>query len=425
MRIVAAACALAATALLAVAAEAPSGTPRKLDLDGFLREVEQSNLELAASRFNVPIAAAQLAIAKVRPDPQFTAGIDSYDLTSQNQPTALTYGLSQLVELGGKRSSRVRQAQAGLNLAEAQLRDFFEALRVDATNAFIDALATRKVFAIKRRTLEGVEKLVAATEQRLRAGDVSPATLAQVKVEAERFKSDLIRAEGDVAVADLALAGFLGESLAERDEPIEPDGDLDGAPRSFDVKALVANLEGARTDVLVSIKSEELSHAQVRLARANRWIDPTIAGVLTHAPADNAAGIPRSSTLGFTINIPLPFSHRLHGELDAARATEQQAGVQRAAVKRHAEVDVKQAFARYDASRRAVQLYADGVLGNAERALEAMRYSYEHGAARLIELLDAQRTTDDVYLGYADALSDRAKTLVALERAAGMWDVRF
>ena len=109
MRIVAAACALAATALLAVAAEAPSGTPRKLDLDGFLREVEQSNLELAASRFNVPIAAAQLAIAKVRPDPQFTAGIDSYDLTSQNQPTALTYGLSQLVELGGKRSSRVRQ----------------------------------------------------------------------------------------------------------------------------------------------------------------------------------------------------------------------------------------------------------------------------------------------------------------------------
>jgi hypothetical protein len=40
------------------------------------------------------------------------------------------------------------------------------------------------------------------------------------------------------------------------------------------------------------------------------------------------------------------------------------------------------------------------------------------GAARLIEVLDAQRTVDDVYLGYAGALADRARALIALQRAA-------
>ena len=66
---------------------------------------------------------------------------------------------------------------------------------------------------------------------------------------------------------------------------------------------------------------------------------------------------------------------------------------------------------------------AVSVTSPADRALDATRYSYERGAARLIELLDAQRTVDDVYLAYAGALADHAKALVALERAAAMWDV--
>jgi hypothetical protein len=32
---------------------------------------------------------------------------------------------------------------------------------------------------------------------------------------------------------------------------------------------------------------------------------------------------------------------------------------------------------------------------------------------------------DDVYLGYAGALADRARALVALQRAAAIWDVDF
>ena len=70
-------------------------------------------------------------------------------------------------------------------------------------------------------------------------------------------------------------------------------------------------------------------------------------------------------------------------------------------------------------------MYTGEVLSNADRALEATRYSYERGNARLVELLDAQRTVDDVYLSYLGALADNAKGLIALEHAVGRWDVEF
>ncbi|HUJ15751.1 MAG TPA: TolC family protein, partial [Thermoanaerobaculia bacterium] len=169
---------------------------RQVHLREFLDLVEQTNLDLAANRFNITVAEAQITLARLRPDPQFNGGVASLDLTNQKLPTSTTYNLSQLVELGGKRGSRIEAATAGKSLAEAQLEDFFQQLRADATNAFIDALFARQVLERKRQTLESVERLVTATEERLRAGDVGQAAVWQVKVEAERFRGEVLSAEG-------------------------------------------------------------------------------------------------------------------------------------------------------------------------------------------------------------------------------------
>jgi len=412
-------------ALLAFPALGQSPDARPLRLREYLAEVERTNLDLAASRFNLPIAEAQVVLAKLLPDPQFTGGIDAYDLTDQGLPTSLVWGLSQTIELGGKRGARIAEARAGVTLAQAQLADFFETLRASATNAYIDALSARQILDRKRRTLESVERLVAATEQRLQAGDVSPTALWQVKVEAERFRADFVSAEGDVRAADAALELYLGAPGAGQPPHVVPVGDLKIPAKAMKEEVLVARAVETRSDVLVALGAERTAQAQVGLARANRWIDPSVSASITHNPSDAAAGIPAQKALGLTLSLPLPFSRLTHGELDAARAAAQQSETQVASVRRRVAVEIRQALARYEATRNAVDVYAAGVLTNADRALEATRYSYDRGATRLLELLDAQRTVDDVYLGYAAALADHARASVTLERAAAMWDVEF
>jgi outer membrane protein, heavy metal efflux system len=417
--------ALPAPGAMPPAATAPAGAPvRKVALRPYLEEVLRTNLDLQAARFGVSVADAQVTLAKLLPDPQVSGGIDTMDLTDQKLPTTVVYGLSQTVELGGKRRARVAEAAAGRSLAEAQLEDTLQSVRANAAKAFVDALSARQLLALRRRTLESVERLVSATEHRLRVGDVSATALAQVKVEAERFRGEVTAAEGEVAASDLALELFLGPAMPGI-PPIEPVGDLGKAARELEEGPLVAKALETRSDLLVALRSLDVAKAHVGTVQAGRWIDPTVAAEMKQAPSDPANGLPFSRTLGLTLSMPLPFSRLTKADLEGARAAAGQAGAQGQAARKRVEVEVRQALARYDAARRTVAIYAGGILANADGALEATRYSYERGAARLIEVLDAQRTVDDVTLGYAGALADRARALVTLERAAAIWDVDF
>ncbi len=399
---------------------------RLLTLSGFLDEVKRTNLDLAARRFDIPVAEAQITIARLFPDPQASAGASP--LNEKGAPVSVSVGVSETIELGGKRGARIGEAKAGRSLAQAQLEDFFQTLRTNAANAFVDALSARQVLERKRKTLGSVETLVSATQERLRAGDVSPTALWQVKVEAERFRAEVIAAEGTVRTADLALQLYLAPPASGPQPPLAPAGELKIAMRDFDVEALVAKAMEVRSDLVASLRAAQVAEAHLRVARANRWIDPSLGIDWTHTTAASGtyAEIAPSiafDAIGLSVGFPIPFSRLTHGELDAARASAKQAEVQTASTRHAVEVDVRQALARYQAARQALELYAGEVLTNADKALDATRYSYTHGAARLIELLDVQRTADDVYLGYADALTEHARALIALERSAGIWDV--
>ena len=86
-------------------------------------------------------------------------------------------------------------------------------------------------------------------------------------------------------------------------------------------------------------------------------------------------------------------------------------------------------FGRYSAltAARLERLghYQNGILKDADAVVEAKRFSYQHGQTTLLELLDAQRTANEVRSSYNDALADHAKALVELERAAQLWEIQF
>ena len=57
--------------------------------------------------------------------------------------------------------------------------------------------------------------------------------------------------------------------------------------------------------------------------------------------------------------------------------------------------------------------------------LGAKRFGYEHGQTTLLDLLEAQRSANDIHQSYNDALADAGKALIELERATTVWDMAF
>lgn len=125
------------------------------------------------------------------------------------------------------------------------------------------------------------------------------------------------------------------------------------------------------------------------------------------------------------MSIPLPIFNTKRAELEIARLTSEQAEKNWQAVRLKTEIEIRQAYARYQVAAARVAHYKTGVLRNATSVLEAKLYSYQRGHTSLLEVLDAQREENTIYLAYYDTLTDYAKALVTLEQASGIWDVKF
>ena len=388
----------------------------------FLAQVGSTNLELAAQRLNVPIAVAQIAVARVFPEPVLSAGVGSIDISKNGSPTSYDVGLAETIEIGGKRGSRISVAQYETSQAKSDLDDFFRTLRANATNDFIDALHSRMVVERKTQTQEAFARLVSVNAERLRAGDIGQVAYLQSRVEAQRFRAEVLAAEGDAERARLALGLRLGNSAGA----IAAAGNLRIASRSFDTDLLVARARAERPDLASKRYALEVARAKLSLAHANRWEDLTLnLGYAYSAPGTGAFAQPAFSALNFGFSIPLPFARIYNGEVDGAVAGTTQATLVLRQGELAVEIDVRQGLASYQAAVRRVELFTGGVLSDADRVAEATFYSYQRGGATLLEVLDAQRTVNEVYLDYFDALAQHAKALVAVEASAGLWDIHF
>jgi outer membrane protein TolC len=171
----------------------------------------------------------------------------------------------------------------------------------------------------------------------------------------------------------------------------------------------------------------EGANAQYRLVVASRVPDVTVGVAYTHFtqitnPIDPA---PAWNSLALSLSIPLPLSNLNRGQLEAARYTQSQAQRQLQALLLRAETQVRGSYEQYILARATVEQYATELVGDANKVYKARLYRMERGETSLLDVLDAHHAVNDVYLGYFGALATQAKSLIALEQAAGIWDIDF
>lgn len=135
------------------------------------------------------------------------------------------------------------------------------------------------------------------------------------------------------------------------------------------------------------------------------------------APAPPFTGV----TAG--IAVPLKFSNFNKGTVRAARYRQQQAETQYKLALLQVRTEVMQAYRNYQSFAEQVSHYEDGLLGQAREVMDGKIYSYNRGEVSLLEVLDAQRTYDDVQAQYIETLFNYSSALVELERVAGIWDI--
>lgn len=391
----------------------------------YLSLVGKNNLPYAAEKFNVSIAEAGIEIAKIFPNPQLYFGYFDNGQNRMKMGYGYSVNASTTIELGGKRKARIDLASNVTELTIALLENYFRNLRADATLGYLISLRLKNILDVKFNSYKNLSKLSQSDSIRFKLGSIMEIDSRQSKVEAGNMLNALYQTEADWKVSLANLGLLLGKR--EADTLYYPKGNFNAFDREFNFSELLITAQNNRADLLAALKNKNVAQSALRLAKANRVID---LGILlgtnnTSVVTNYVAPTPSFNQVAGGIFLPLKFSNNYKGDLKIANYNIAQTELLYRQVELQVQTEVTQSYFNYLAASKQVNQYQSGLLIEAKKVLDGKVYSYQRGKTSLLEVLNAQRTYNEIQLNYFDALYNYAAALVELERAAGIWDINF
>lgn len=389
----------------------------------YIQEVQQKNIGYAAEKFQIEVAEANIQSASVFEDPEFA--VEYFDNGEAKNQMGYGYAgeLNWTLELGGKRKARIALAQSQAIGAQWEVQDFFRNLQADATLDYFKAMYQQKMLSLKQAAYEMMFELAQSDEKRYKLGEISRVDAQQSRLEAWTQQNEIFETLAETHAAQEALFLWMGASLSN--SAIALATDAPSLERDFNLSELIEQAQKYRSDLRAAEQNKEIASRNIDLAKANRVIDLGLSvGVEHNAEVRNPeAGSPKFNQIKGGVSIPLKFSNQRNKELRIAQLENEQVHRSTQQLALEIKTEVMQAYRMYEGFREQIKQFDAFLIDEARAILEAKTYSYQRGNTSLLEVLDAQRTYNDIQENYAETWFNYASSLIELERAAGIWDI--
>lgn len=398
---------------------------RPIAFKEFIALVGKNNYSYAAEKFNVSIAETHILSSGIFPDPELSFGYFDNGQRRMNMGYGFNSEFSWTIELGGKRKARIDLAKSEYELTRILLQDYFRNLRADATLLYLQAIQNKLLLDVQISSYQTMNKLAQSDSLRFKIGAIKQVDARQSKLEAGSMLNNVYQAEAEWKISLSNLFVLTGKK--QSDTLLFPLGDFSSFDRTFSLSDLITTALNNRADLLAALQNKKISQNLFKLAKANRVIDLGLATGITYASyvRNVIAPTPAFTSVNAGLNIPLKFSNNRPGELQAAYYAELQSDAQYRQIELEIQNEVTQAYFNYVALKKQVQQFNYGLLQDAKAVLDGKIYSYQRGETTLLEVLNAQRTYNEIQQTYYQTLYNYAAALVNLERAAGIWDINF
>lgn len=377
----------------------------------------RSNPTLRAQEQSVTSNRAAEVTAAMPPNP-----------TLQNDTTSATIGIYQEFEIGGKRAARMRSARLATSISQTDAADTRRTLTLNLRQAFVAALQAKSDLQFARENLAAYQHTVDINRAMLQQGEISRADFLRIELQTLQFQTDLDDATLELKNAKATLRGLVAAGSLPEDFDVQ--GNLSAEPFEMDLEQLKKLALQNRPDLKSAATGREKAAADLRLAQANRWPDPTVGVSYLHTGNEMPGPdwfqpfFPKgtsSNGMGVGLaSIPLPLFNRNQGEIARAKSEELRAGLLAQAQESQVVQDVESAYAEFVSARDRLKLYEQTYLGESKESLDIEEFSFHKGGASILDYLDAQRTYRATQLAYRQQLAAYMDALAQLQTAAGI-----
>jgi cobalt-zinc-cadmium efflux system outer membrane protein len=327
---------------------------------------------------------------------------------SQALPSA---SISYLHERRHKRELRLEAAKQGTAIAESQLQDQRRTLLFSLRNAYVQLLQAKAVYAQAKDNIEQYDKVIDVNRERKKAGDIAQVDLDRIELMRVQFESDLQTAEVNLRTAKINVLTLLNDRTPINQ--FDATGPFDFADSLEPLDDLRRQALEARPDLKAAAETVEQSRSNYRLAVANGSTDPTFGFDIARNPPS------LSQYIGFNVSIPLRIFDRNQGE--KARTAVDIRRNQKLLEANQAQVfsDVDSAYAMVNSTVALLKPYKDHYLAQSTRVRDTINFSYQHGAASLLDFLQAQQDYRATQVTYLNLIGSYLTAASQLNMAVG------
>lgn len=381
-------------------------------LDDAIRVGEANSPRIRAANARREGASGDRIQAGAWPNPELFVDAENFAGSKEYRGTnniELTAGLSQRIEIGGKRQARIDAADAGLTLASHDRNADQLSLREDIAKAYVNTLYSARVVELEAERLKNAQSLAGAVRERVQNGREPPIqsrktdiTLAAAQVASQKALREL---QGNRATLT-ALLGVPTAELVPNSGWFDRIGDVPDV--SPDEAALAENPDFARLSASIA-----QARAGVDRERAAGVPDPTVRAGMRRYNEDGG------NALVVGLSIPIPVFDQNSGNILRARQDLNRAEAEADTMRLTLLGNLARARQTLLAAHGEAETMGKTIIPAADEAAQAAREGYTAGKFGFLDLLDAQRTQFDVKAQHATALKDYHLARIELMRLVG------
>jgi outer membrane protein, heavy metal efflux system len=393
-------------ALLLLAADL--GSAETLRLEEAVSRLLQDSPLLKAAELEIEVQEAGKWQDSLYPNPAVSIEVDSFGGRKENRGfdcAEITYSVTQLILLGGKREARLKMDAANSSAASWNYQVAVQEALLEMVQAFLAAYVAQEKWALVQQQLELAKESSFCRKEQLEQGSV---TSLQEK------KAALGVCTSQIAV-DLARNQFEGakQELAALWGADEPDFDrLDYPLFTLSEPPPFAELEQMLS------QSPDLAKAEMGVTAAIANTDLQEAISVPDLEVSFGVGAPHDfsdNDFYVSFTMPLPIFDRNQGNICRASLQSWQASYLREKAERLLHNSLKASYRAWVAAYQSARNYLDLEQSLSKETLQSMEESFIQGKVERQEWLEAKKswleTKEQILNAAADTHYKKAQTL--------------
>jgi cobalt-zinc-cadmium efflux system outer membrane protein len=318
--------------------------------------------------------------------------------------------VSQLWERQHKRGLRLESAQKATAIATSGQADLERNLLFNLRGAFVQTLQEKAILTLAKENLAYYDHVLDVNRERYKAGGIAQVDLKRLELQRVQYMSDLQTAEVNLRVAKIQLLMLLNDQTpVGQFDVIGPFDFAELLPALSDVRQAALD---TRPDLKAAFQSVDKAKTDYKLSVANGSTDPVLGFDFGRNP-------PIDTYVGFSVSIPLRIFDRNQGEKRRTQLDIDRNARLTAAARAQVFNDVDSAYATVTSAVILLKPYKDQYLEEASSVRDTISFSYQHGAASLLDFLNAQADYRTVQVNYLNLVASYLSAASQLNLAVG------